>query len=150
MSPWALGAAAIVAIGYTAGVFYTGVDYGDSRASARAKKVDDMVTSAVTAANEASAKAIAQLKITKQTIVQKATREIEIRPEYRDCRHTDGMLATINEALTGKRQKPADSVVPGPTGAPGSLLWGNDANASLRRLPVPGVPISGPGQETTK
>ena len=75
-----------------------------------------MILKVTEAAQTGAAAAIAANKPVNQTIVQKATREVQTNTVYRDCLNTAGQLRNINQALTGAAQPAGDSQLPS-TGA---------------------------------
>lgn len=95
------------------GVFY-GIDIGQTREIAKQKTTDDLVRQVTEAAQNGAATAIAANKPVNQTIVQKATREVQTNTVYRDCLNTAGQLRNINQALTGTAQPAGDSQLPSP------------------------------------
>lgn len=65
-------------------------------------------------AREATAKAIASIRVHNTTIQQRLEKEVRSEPVYRDCRLTPSGVRDINEALTGSGQ------VADPGGVPAS------------------------------
>lgn len=111
-APYFLAAALVVA-----GLSYVqGRRDGRELAAAKDAREREVAQIATQAAATAAAEAITRIKVENKTIQQRVEREIQTRVEYRGCRHTDpGVLADINEALTGQRPKPAaDRSVPAP------------------------------------
>ena len=106
--------AVIAALLMSAGTFFYGIDIGQSREIAKQKSIDDVVRQVTEAAQTGAATAIAANKPVNQTIVQKATREVQTNTVYRDCLNTAGQLRNINQALTGQPQPAGDSQLPSP------------------------------------
>lgn len=133
--------AAVVALLLSyAGTFYLGSDYGESKQLARAASTQEIVDDAIKARDGQFAEAVNGIEGKRQIITQKVTHEIKNNTVYADCKHTDGMLSTINEALTGRPDTPPADSVP-KTAAPSKPgFWGD--NLKIRRLgaPVPQVP----------
>ena len=95
------------------GVWY-GMDLGQDKEYAKRAREDAIVQKVSDAAQIAAATAIAANKPINQTIVQRATREVQTNTVYRDCRNTVNGLRDINQALTGADQPASDSQLPGP------------------------------------
>lgn len=107
----ALAGAAVVLASY-AGTFAVGVNYGESRTEANDAKMEKIADAAAGKVANQAAVAISKLKVQKSTVYQRATHEIQNNTVYAGCRHTDGMLGTINEALTGRANPSPNSVMP--------------------------------------
>ena len=110
MNPWFIIAALLAC----AGAFFYGEHTGAAGEIAKQKKLDDVIQKVTEAAQTGAATAIAANKPINQTIVQKATREIQTNTVYRDCLNTAGQLRNINQALTGAAQPAGDSQLPSP------------------------------------
>lgn len=110
MNPYVI----IVALLAVAGAFFYGEHTGAAGEIAKQKKLDDVIQKVTEAAQTGAATAIAANKPINQTIVQKATREVQTNTVYRDCLNTAGQLRNINQALTGAAQPAGDSQLPGP------------------------------------
>ena len=93
------------------GVWY-GMDLGQDKEYAKRAREDAIVQKVSDAAQTAAAKAIAANKPVNQTIVQKATREVQTNTVYRDCLNSAVQLRNINQALTGADQPSSDSQLP--------------------------------------
>lgn len=80
-----------------------GVAYRSGRDACRADRAaqEALVREAVSAANEATAAAIARIQVRNTTIRQEVQREIETRVEYRTCLHDDRVRDAINQAIAG-------------------------------------------------
>lgn len=102
MNPYAAGAALLVVLGSYAGTFYVGSEYGRGRAERDAKQAEQLADAAAVKALQQMPDLLSNLKITNQTIYQKAIREIQTNTVYRDCRHDDGMFNALNNALAGR------------------------------------------------
>ena len=64
---------------------------------------------------DAAAKAVAQLNITQQTIVQKVQHEVQTKTVYRDCVVPDDGSRLLNAAISNKDQPASgDGVQPAP------------------------------------
>jgi uncharacterized protein HemX len=95
--PWVLLAAALA----TGGAYWQGTRAGKAAAEADAAREERLVRETRQAAAEEAAKAIAGIRVRHTTIRQEVEREIQVRPEYRDCRHAPEQLQRINAALSG-------------------------------------------------
>ena len=93
------------------GVWY-GMDLGQDKEYAKRAREDAIIQKVSDAAQTAAATAIAANKPVNQTIVQRATREVQTNTVYRDCRNTVNGLRDINQALTGTDQPAGDSQLP--------------------------------------
>lgn len=103
MNPYLIIAALVAVLAAGAGGFKLGADH-EIAANAREQ---DHIAEAVDAANAASAKAIADLKIVNKTIQNEVRREVETNTIYRDCVVPANGVQLANQALAGS--KPADS-----------------------------------------
>ena len=110
MNPYIIIAALLACVG----AFFYGEHTGAAGEIAKQKKLDDIVRQVSEAAQTGAATAIAANKPVNQTIVQKATHEVQTNTVYRDCLNTAGQLRNINQALTGSAQPAGDSQLPGP------------------------------------
>jgi hypothetical protein len=108
MNPWLIIAALLAVVG----AFLYGEHTGAAGEIAKQKTLDDVIRDVREAAQTGAANAIAANKPVNQTIVQKATREIETNTVYHDCVNTAGQLRNINQALTGIAQPAGDSKLP--------------------------------------
>lgn len=122
------------------GGYLYGNNVGHDQEKAKQAKLEDVATQAAEKTAGIAADAISKIKVQKSTIVQKATHEIQTRVEYADCKHTDGMLGTINQALTGRRA--SKGIVPANDATLGSKLRSDDAEASGGGLRLPGMSSS--------
>jgi hypothetical protein len=107
MNPYALLAALLVAIG----LFGGGVTVGAKWEAGRQAIENQHIAEAVDAANNAAARAIAQIKVTNKTITNEVRRELEKETIYRDCKLTPNGVQLANQALTGTRPT-GDSKLP--------------------------------------
>jgi len=96
MNPYITIAALLAFMGAGWGGFRLGVDH-EQAAQARTLQ---LVTTAVDAANQASAKAISQIKINNTTIKQEVEHETRTHTIYASCHHSDSGLQLVNAALT--------------------------------------------------
>ena len=103
MNPYLIIACLVAVIGAGAGGFKLGKDYE----YASQAREDQHIAEAVDAANAASAKAIASLKIVNKTIQNEVRREVETNTIYRDCVLPANGVQLANQALAGT--KSADS-----------------------------------------
>lgn len=103
------------AVAAVVAAYVEGKSAGKAECQSAELREQALVSAAVEAANRASADAISQIKVVNTTIKQRIERETSTNVVYRECRHSDGVLRDINEALTGKRADPAASAVM-PTG----------------------------------
>lgn len=135
---------AVVLASY-AGTFYVGADYGENKALARAASTQEIADSAAEKSAQIAAQAISGIEIKHQTINQKVIREIQNNPVYVDCRHTDGVLRALNEALTGRPNTAPAVGVPAADGAPRQLLRRDNPKATGLGLRIPPVsPVNRP------
>ncbi len=95
MSPWALLLAAAAA----GGAYWQGRQDGRGAVEAEAARDERLVAQAGQASATAAAEAIARMSVRHTTIRQEVEREIQVRTEYRDCRHSAEQLQRINAAL---------------------------------------------------
>ena len=58
---------------------------------------------------QATAEEISKIKIVNKTIRQELEREIQVRTEYRDCRHPDSVKRLLDAILTG--EEPGESII---------------------------------------
>lgn len=93
--PWALLLAAAAA----SGAYWQGRQDGRAAGDAEAAREERLVQQASTASAQAAAAAIARIQVRQTTIRQEVEREIQVRTEYRDCRHSAEQLQRINAAL---------------------------------------------------
>ena len=93
------------------GIWY-GMDLGQDKEYAKRAREDAIIQKVSDAAQTAAATAIAANKPINQTIVQKATREVQTNTVYSTCINTAGQLRNINQALTGSDQPAGDSQLP--------------------------------------
>jgi hypothetical protein len=93
--PWVLLAAALAA----GGAYWQGRQDGRSAVDAEAARDERLIAQAGQASAAAAAEAIARMQVRHTTIRQEVEREIQVRTEYRDCRHTPEQLQRINAAL---------------------------------------------------
>jgi len=114
MSPTLIVGALLVwasSVGF--GVWY-GMDLGQDKEYAKRAREDEIVKKVSDAAQMAAATAIAANKPVNQTIVQRATREVQTNTVYRDCLNTSDQLRNINQALTGAAQPAGGLKLPSP------------------------------------
>ncbi len=102
--------AAALAVG---AAYWQGRQDGRAAEQGAAARDEALVQRAGQAAADSAAKAIARLQVRHTTIRQETEREVQVRTEYRDCRHRADQLQRLNAALSGE---PAAS---GPAGAGG-------------------------------
>ena len=93
--PWALLLAAAAA----GGAYWQGRQDGRAAGEAEAAREERLVQQAGAASARAAAEAIASIQVRQTTIRQEVEREIQVRTEYRDCRHSAEQLQRINAAL---------------------------------------------------
>lgn len=138
---------AVVLASY-AGTFYMGAEYGDNRRAAREKSTQEIADDAASKAIGDGSKLLSSIVVQNKTVYQKAIHEIQTNTVYRDCRHDSGMLLTINEALTGRRDGAASAAgasVSGNASVGGPDVRSNDGQADRGGRSVPGVPVRGAG-----
>lgn len=109
MNPYLIIAAfiSIAAAGF--GGFKLGVDHE----IASQQREDQHIAQAVDAANNASAIAISQIKVTHSKIYNEVIRETTISPAYRDCHNSAGGMQLIQNALANGKPT-GDGIVPSP------------------------------------
>lgn len=131
-----------IVIGLASGMggFLYGVPVGRAKAVSEQKKLEEVAEAAAEKVADRSANAISALKVVKSTVIQKGTHEIRTNTVYTDCRHSDGMLRNINEALTGRPDAAAEGVVPKTNPAPADGLRGDDAKAAGSGFQLSRVP----------
>jgi hypothetical protein len=93
--PWALLLAAAVA----AGGYWQGRQDGRDSGEAQAAREERLARQIGQASADAAGQAIARIQVRHTTIRQEVEREILVRPEYRDCRHSPEQLQRLNAAL---------------------------------------------------
>ncbi len=110
MWPWALLLAAAAA----GAAYWQGRQDGRSAVEAEAAREERLIAQAGQASADAAAQAIARMQVRHTTIRQEVEREIQVRTEYRDCRHSPEQLQRINAALSpaGTGSAPGGGVVP--------------------------------------
>lgn len=92
----------LVAAAALAGAAYMqGRSDGKNDCEATARREERIGQAAADSAASAAASAIARITVRHTTIRQEAEREIQVRTEYRDCRHSPEQLQRLNAALTG-------------------------------------------------
>ena len=113
MNPYVLLAAIWVAIG----LFVSGFFAGSRWEAGRQALENQHIAEAVDAANQASAEAIAKIKVNHRTIQGEVRREVETHTVYADCKLTPDGLRLANQALSGTSAA-SDSKLPkaDPTG----------------------------------
>ena len=95
MNPYLILVVILGFCGIGVGGFKLGVDH--EKASESDKK--DLVAEAVDAANQASAEAIAKLKVKNTTITNEVQHEIRTNTIYADCKLTSDGMRLTNQAL---------------------------------------------------
>jgi hypothetical protein len=81
--------------------YWQGRSDGKNDCEAAAARELRIGKAAADSAASAAAAAIARISVRHTTIRQEAEREIQVRTEYRDCRHSPEQLQRIDAALTG-------------------------------------------------
>lgn len=112
MSPIRAYEAIAFAIGFLliiAAVSIKAYRLGETQTEARYQAKELAEQAAKDRALDAAAKAIAQINVTQQTIVQKVQHEVETKTVYRDCLIPSDGVRLLNDAIAGKAE-PADSV----------------------------------------
>ena len=130
----------VVALASYAGTFFIGAKYGGDSCLARAASTQEIVAEAVRERDGQFAAAVADVEQKRQIITQKVTHEIQTNTVYADCKHSDSMLSTVNEALTGRPNGPPTGQLPKTDTSPGSKFWGNNPKISGPGLAVPKMP----------
>ena len=92
---WRLGIALLLFIAYSFGVMMI----GKSLKQAEVDRLAIATREAQDKALDAAAKAIAQIDVKQQTIVQRVTHETVEKPVYRDCVNDAGVMRDINAAI---------------------------------------------------
>lgn len=113
MNPWAILAALILVGSMTGGAYYQGRKDGESKIIAQEAREQEIAKKATDAALQATAEAIAKIKVQHRTVTQEVERHVIETPIYRDpdCKHDAHGLQLINAALTGAKAQPASSGV---------------------------------------
>lgn len=95
INPYFLVAVLVALIGAGVGGFRLGVDHE------KASQVDQqaLIASAVSAASDAAAQAIAQIKIKNTTIHSEVQHEIREKVVYAECRHSADGMRLVNQAI---------------------------------------------------
>jgi hypothetical protein len=97
------GAAVAAIMGALYGAYCHGISVQEGRqASAELARQETRE-----AAQQGAAEAISKIKITNTTVRGEVQREIQTNTVYRDCKLPADGLRIANEAITGKRTKPA-------------------------------------------
>lgn len=112
MNPWLILAAIGLVGALTGGAYYQGRQDGEAKIVAQEAREREIAAGAVDAALNASAQAVAAIKVQHRTITQEVQRDVIEKPVYRDpgCVHDADSLRRINAALTGAaRPEPAGS-----------------------------------------
>jgi len=104
---YAYMALVLLALGGAAGAYWQGREDGRSACESAQARDDRVAKVASDAAASAAAGAIGRISVRHTTIRQEVEREIQIRPEYRDCRHSAEQLQRINSALSPAGPEPA-------------------------------------------
>lgn len=130
----------VVALASYAGTFFVGAKYGEDKQLAKAASTQEIVAEAVRERDGQFAEAVAGIEQKRQIITQKVTHEIQTNTVYADCKHSDSMLSTVNEALTGRPDGPPAGQLPKPDTSAGSKFWGNYPKIGRPGLAVPKVP----------
>jgi hypothetical protein len=102
MNPYIIIACLVAILGAGAGGFKLGADH---EVAAQARE-QSHIAEAVDAANNASAQAIAKIKVVNTTIKQELEKEVRTNTIYSDCKNTPTALRSINDALTDPSEKP--------------------------------------------
>jgi hypothetical protein len=99
------------------GTYYAGHKAGRDACEAKVLDEERVIQQIRETLDKSIAAGLANIKVENRTIMGRVEREIRTNTVYADCRHPDGVLRDINEAL-GHRTKPAaDRVVPAPDAA---------------------------------
>jgi len=102
-----VGVALLAAAGLVGAAYWQGRQDGRAGCEAEAAREERLTVAAGQAAASAAAQAIAGISVRHTTIRQEAEREIQVRTEYRDCRHSAEQLQRINAALSPAASSPA-------------------------------------------
>lgn len=109
MWPWAL----LLTVATAAGAYWQGRQDGRATVEVEVAREERVARLAGEASAQAAASAIARIQVRHTTIKQEVEREIQVRPEYRDCRHSAEQLQRINAALAAPASSAAgDGRVP--------------------------------------
>lgn len=93
-----LGAVIVAAMGGTAWKAY---HLGQDSILARQARDDRIRFETLQLAQQAAAEEIRRIEVKNVTIRQRVERETRIEPRYSDCVNTDGVMQSVNSALTG-------------------------------------------------
>ena len=115
-SPWAWIILGVALVG--GGSYLKGRSDGQAIEYAERMKLEEVLRVSREAGLQAAAEAIAKQKIVHTTIRGRVEREIIREKGYSACRHSDGTLRLLNDALANRAPEPVGSVeLPG-TDAP--------------------------------
>lgn len=103
---WVYAGVALLAVAAVGGAYLQGEQAGKASCEAAAAREERVARAAGDAAASAAAAAIVRIQVRHTTIRQEAEREIQVRTEYRDCRHSAEQLQRINAALGAAEPKP--------------------------------------------
>lgn len=109
---WVLLAIVLAWGASVAGSFFYGQDIGRDAEIAGQAKIKQAIDDTRQQAQLGAADAIAEIKIVNTTIHQKAETVVRTERVYADCRHADGMLDTINSAITGRAEPAGEGKLP--------------------------------------
>lgn len=98
---------AVAWVGTLAGSFFYGDHVGAQRVEAKQLAVEVAIRETREAAQLGAAAAISKLKPVNTIIRGEVQREIQTNTIYRDCKLPAGGMQLANDALAGKRTKPA-------------------------------------------
>lgn len=90
------------------GAYFYGTNVGADGEIAGQAKINQAIADTKEQAQLGASLEIAKIKIVNTTVRQRAETVVRDNVRYVDCRHADGMLDTLNEALTGSA-KPASA-----------------------------------------
>lgn len=96
MNLYALLAAGLLLASSVTGAFFFGRSTGLDKAAADAARLEEAVKLAVS-------DGVSKIKVTNQTNRQVIERETRIVPDYSQCRHSDGGLRSVNDALANRQ-----------------------------------------------
>lgn len=117
-SPWALITLGVALVGAIGGSYVKGRSDGRAIEFAERATIEEIARVAREESQAAAAAEIAKIKVTHTTIRGRVEREVIRETDYSVCRHSDGTLRLLNDALANRAPEPVGSVeLPG-TDAP--------------------------------
>ena len=104
-SPWAWIILGVALVG--GGSYLKGRSDGQAIEYAERMKLEEVLRVSREAGLQAAAEAIAKQKVVHTTIRGRVEREVIREKDYSACRHSDGTLRLLNDALANRQPEPA-------------------------------------------